>query len=129
MSIEATHTEGSASKPECSDSSENAVKDSTAAVQVLDEEPRPKKKEAKFLSGLAPLRDSVCCVSTPVTDEQCIVLCDALKIVFNQTLHWREEDEYDEVCVRVCARAYTCVCVRVLNFLNPFLFKLYPHST
>ncbi len=61
-------------------------------------------------------REGVACLTTPISVRQCSVLCEALKILFNQTLNWKEE--YDEVrgwcecalCVSVCVPRMSCVC-------------------
>ncbi len=63
------------------------------ATPTNEEEPRSK------LSPCNPSEVGVACLATPLTMEQCSVLCEALKILFNQTLHWK--DQYDQVCVPV----------------------------
>ena len=51
------------------------------------------------LDDLAPMRGSVYCLSSPIDDKACILLHDALKILFNQTLGWAERDCEGVSCV------------------------------
>lgn len=44
------------------------------------------------LQDLAPVREAVVCLPSPVDDRTCILLHDALKILFNQTLGWVGEE-------------------------------------
>ena len=52
-----------------------------------------------ILDDLAPMRGSVYCLSSPIDDKTCILLHDALKILFNQTLGWAERDCEGVSCV------------------------------
>ena len=51
------------------------------------------------LGALAPMRGSVYCLPSPIDDKTCILLHDALKILFNQTLGWAERDCEGVSCV------------------------------
>ena len=50
------------------------------------------KASAKLSQDLAPVRGSVYCLPSPVDDKTCILLHDALKILFNQTLGWVDKN-------------------------------------
>ena len=43
------------------------------------------------------IRDQCYVLQSEVPDKTCLLLSEALKIVFNQTVNWREESEYNEV--------------------------------
>lgn len=57
-----------------------------------EEVPVRSKVSAKLLQNLAPTREGVYCLPSPVDDKACILLHDTLKILFNQTLGWVNED-------------------------------------
>lgn len=88
-----------ASKLGCENSTEQTVKNGATATLVQFGDPHLSQRTANMRLSLAPLRDSVYCMSRPVADQQCSLLCEALKIIFNQTLNWKDEDKYNEVCV------------------------------
>ena len=50
------------------------------------------KVSAKLLQDLAPVRGAVYCLPSPIDDKACVLLHDTLKILFNQTLGWVNED-------------------------------------
>ena len=54
------------------------------------------------LEELVPMRGSVYCLPSPIDDKACIILHDALKILFNQTLGWAERDCEGVSCVLTC---------------------------
>ena len=56
-----------------------------------------KGAQVNFSQKLAPQRDSVYCLTAPLEDRQLALISEALKIVFNQTLHWRDDGDYDDV--------------------------------
>ena len=58
----------------------------------LEEVPVRSKVSTKLLPDLAPARGDVYCLPSPVDDKACILLHDTLKILFNQTLGWVDED-------------------------------------
>ncbi len=60
------------------------------ATSTDEDEPRSKVLPCN------PAEVGVACLTAPPTVEQCSVLCETLKILFNQTLHWKEQ--YDKVC-------------------------------
>ena len=55
------------------------------------------KDFSESVPSLSPLRDSVYCLRTVPGDEQFAVMSEVLKILFNQTIHWREDCDYDDV--------------------------------
>ena len=57
-----------------------------------DEAPVKSKVGAKLLQDLAPVRGDIYCLPSPVDDKACVLLHDTLKILFNQTLGWVNED-------------------------------------
>ena len=57
-----------------------------------EEVPVRSKISAKLLPDVAPARGDVYCLPSPVDDKACILLHDTLKILFNQTLGWVDED-------------------------------------
>ena len=57
-----------------------------------EEVPVKSKISAKLLQDLAPARGAVYCLPSPIDDKACTLLHDALKILFNQTLGWVNED-------------------------------------
>ena len=46
---------------------------------------------------LPPERDSVAVLTTPLSQEKLGWVAEAMKVVFNQTVHWKEEGSYSEV--------------------------------
>ena len=52
---------------------------------------------SESVPSLSPLRDSVYCLRTVPGDEQFAVMSEVLKILFNQTVHWHEDSDYDDV--------------------------------
>ena len=78
---------------EKSESETNTVPPDTESPAELSSE----GPESNSGPSLAPLRDSVYCLSVPLQDQQLAMLSEALKIVFNQTVHWKEDADYDDV--------------------------------
>ena len=66
------------------------------AAEISADHPAEGPK-SNFSPSLAPLRDSVYCLSAPLSDQQLTMLSEILKIVFNQTVHWKEYTDYDDV--------------------------------
>ena len=52
---------------------------------------RSKNISSRIVHDLAPMREAVYCLPSPLDDETCILLHDTLKILFNQTLGWVDE--------------------------------------
>lgn len=57
-----------------------------------EEVPVRSKVSTKLLQNIAPTREGVYCLPSPVDDKTCVLLHDTLKILFNQTLGWVDED-------------------------------------
>ena len=53
---------------------------------------RSKNISSRITQELAPLRENSYCLPSPLDDKTCVLLNDALKIVFNQTLDWADKD-------------------------------------
>jgi hypothetical protein len=66
--------------------------DKVPADDGSEEVPVKSKVSAKLFRDLAPARGAVYCLPSPIDDKACILLHDALKILFNQTLGWVNED-------------------------------------
>ena len=56
----------------------------------------------KYSLPLPPLRGSVYILPAPLSEERLGWVSEAMKVVFNQTVHWKEEGQYSEVCICVC---------------------------
>ena len=57
------------------------------------------RERCKYLVPLPPVRDDVHVLTTPLSDEILRCVSEAMKVVFNQTVHWKEEDELTEVSI------------------------------
>ena len=55
-----------------------------------------KSKESKSKSK-AHGREDVWVLPCVLQDNMCMVLSECLKIIFNQTVHWKEEEMLDDV--------------------------------
>ena len=53
---------------------------------------RSKIISSRMLQALGPVRETTYCLHSPLDDKTCILLNDALKILFNQTLDWADKD-------------------------------------
>ena len=53
--------------------------------------------EVQYLLPLPPLRDSVCVLTAPLGEERLGWVAEAMKVVFNQTVHWKEDEAFSEV--------------------------------
>ena len=53
---------------------------------------RSKNISSRIVQYLAPIRETVYCLPSVVDDKRCVLLHDALKILFNQTLGWVDKD-------------------------------------
>lgn len=62
---------------------------------------RSKNISSRIVQYLAPMRETVYCLPSVVDDKRCILLHDALKILFNQTLGWVDK-EYERVSHTLC---------------------------
>lgn len=60
------------------------------------EEVKPKRLRR---SKRALARDACFILPSAVTDETCAILSESLKIIFNQTVNWKREQDYDDVRV------------------------------
>ena len=96
---------------DCGGASENDTRGSKGlSADTLDESTeeheavRSKKDSSIKLRDLAPMRETVYCLPSPINDKICLLLHDALKILFNQTLGWADKD-----CEGV-SRLYTDTC-------------------
>ena len=69
---------------------------------------------SESVPSLSPLRDSVYCLRTVPGDEQFAVMSEVLKILFNQTVHWREDCDYDDVSSIISISLFVRILNRVL---------------
>lgn len=53
---------------------------------------RSKNMSSRIVHYLAPIRETVHCLPSLVDDKRCVLLHDALKILFNQTLGWVDKE-------------------------------------
>ena len=53
---------------------------------------RSKNVRSRIVQYLAPIRETVYCLPSVVDDKRCVLLHDALKILFNQTLGWMDKE-------------------------------------
>ena len=99
-SVQGTLDSIEATPPPQSGNSEKKSENETDTIPPEAESPAQHSSEGpESNSGpsLAPLRDSIYCLSAPLRDQQLAMLSEALKIVFNQTVHWKEDSDYDDV--------------------------------
>ena len=45
-----------------------------------------------------PLRASIVTLPHPLTEMDINVLCETLKTIYNQTVHWNDRDQIPDVC-------------------------------
>ena len=57
------------------------------------------QKVSESVPSLPSLRDSVYCLTTAPGDKQFAVMSEVLKILFNQTIHWHEDSDVDDVSI------------------------------
>ena len=50
-----------------------------------------------ILGALPPVRSDVHCLPATLDDQKLLLLSEILKVLFNQTLNWREDGDCDEV--------------------------------
>lgn len=55
----------------------------------------------KYLLPLPPLRESINILLAPLSEERLGWISEAMKVVFNQTVHWKEEGQFSEVGYKV----------------------------
>ena len=68
----------------------------------------------KYSLPLPPLRGSVYILPAPLSEERLGWVSEAMKVVFNQTVHWKEEGQYSEVCGCVSAvLVHNCAIIPV----------------
>ncbi len=46
---------------------------------------------------LDPVRDGCFVLKSEMSDKTCMLVSEALKIIFSQTVNWRPQDDYEEV--------------------------------
>lgn len=69
----------------------------TKEESAVDETALKPKKKLKSKSRIFFLRDGCFVLPRVITDENYNVLSEALKIIFNQTINWKLDNEYDDV--------------------------------
>ena len=97
-SSELANSDGDPRKEEDEETADDTLPKAVNGVSTQEDE-KPKAKGSKLLQMLAPERDDVYCLSVALDNKKCLLLNEALKIVFNQTLNWGEECE-GVSCVR-----------------------------
>ena len=95
---------------------EEREQDSNSKVsQVTENSDRPPSGDVegsdKYSLPLPPLRESVYILPAPLSEERLGWVSEAMKVVFNQTVHWKEEGQFSEVSVCVCLSVVLSVCV------------------
>ena len=45
-----------------------------------------------------PVRDTCFIFPVAIMEEKCVLVSEILKIIFNQTVHWKESTDYTDVC-------------------------------
>ena len=69
--------------------------DETLSSQV----PNDEQVKSKITSDCFqfPERDTSFILPEAMTEKRCVVVSEILKIIFNQTVHWKEDADFDEV--------------------------------
>ena len=57
----------------------------------------PSRGRGKYFLPLPPSRDLVNILPAPLGDAQMGWISEALKVVFNQSAHWKQEEDYEDV--------------------------------
>lgn len=71
--------------------------DETQDTDICDDE--EVKSKIVRTHGQFLLRDTCFVLPEAIAEKKCLVVSEILKIIFNQTVHWKEDAEYDDVRV------------------------------
>jgi hypothetical protein len=71
----------------------------TVSVDTIssDQDEEVKSKPPRVPKSGSHIRESSYVLSAPVTDKTCTVLSEGLKIIFNQTVNWKQDNQLSDV--------------------------------
>ncbi len=82
------------------------------SLQSSPQSPPKKSSDGVFLC------DTVMILSNPLTDNSMNILCEILKIIFNQTVHWSDEVKHTKVCTHVQIVRYNTIIMYRYNTIS-----------
>ena len=91
--------------------------DKTSSRKENDQSTEVKPKKPRSPQSRVHIRDNCYVLSSPLTDKMCTVISETLKIVFNQTVNWKQANDFDDVRM-IKGIAWCVVCAKIMHVLT-----------